>query len=154
MNILKMFMTLAVWVLASGLGVSQTWATFLLPGQAIDWSTAGVGPIPARTVLCAQLTPTATLAKINAALAACPSGEAVSLAAGTYAIAGTLHVPSNVTLRGAGPDKTILNATGSGEAVILMGSGSVPLQPRVISSGGTPGSTQIVIPSTVFLSVV
>jgi hypothetical protein len=153
MKLLKLYMTFSFWVLASSLGISQTWATFLLPGQAIDWSTAGVGTIPARTVLCAQLTPTTTLAKINAALASCPSGETVSLAAGTYTIAGTLHVPSNVTLRGAGPDKTILNATGSGEAVILLGSGSVPLSPHVIGSGGTPGSTQIVLPSTLGVSV-
>jgi hypothetical protein len=153
MKILKIFMTLAILVMASGLGIAQSWATFLLPGQAIDWSTTGVGTIPARTVLCAQLTSSTTLAKMNAALASCPSGETVSLAAGTYTIAGTLHVPSNVTLRGAGPDKTILNATGSGEAVILMGSGSVPLQPRAINSGGATGSTQIVLGSTVGVSV-
>jgi len=145
-------MTAAIWIIASGLGTAQPWAAFLLPGQAIDWSSTGVGTFPTRTVQCAQLTPGASLAAINAALASCPSGQTVNLAAGTYTIPGVLHVPSNVTLRGAGADKTILNATGNGEAVILMGAGSVPLQPRVISSGATAGSTQIVLGTTLGLS--
>jgi hypothetical protein len=153
MKLLKLFALVAVWATASSFGTAQSWASFLLPGQAIDWSTAGVGTIPARTVQCASLTSSATLTTINSALASCKSGETVSLAAGTYTIKGSLHVPSNVTLRGAGADKTILNATGTGEAVVLLGSGSVPLQPLVISSGGTTGSTQIVLASTVGVSV-
>src|ERR1700676_1529085 len=153
MKLLKIFALVAVWAMASSFGTAQSWASFLLPGQAIDWSTAGVGTIPARTVLCASLTSSATLTTINSALASCKSGETVSLAAGTYTIKGSLHVPSNVTLRGAGADKTILNATGTGEAVVLLGSGSVPLQPRVISGGGTTGSTQIALASTVGVGV-
>ena len=153
MKISKKFAAIAILVTASSFGTAQTWATLLLPGQGIDWSTAGVGTIPARATFCAQLTATATLAKINAALASCPSGETVSLAAGTYSISGPLHVPSNVTLRGAGADKTILNATGSGEAVVLLGSGSVALQPRVISGGGTTGSSEVVLASTAGVSV-
>ena len=152
MKSMKILMTAAIWIIASGLGTAQSWAAFLLPGQAIDWSSTGVGTFPTRTVQCAQLTPGASLAAINAALASCPSGQTVNLAAGTYTIPGVLHVPSNVTLRGAGADKTILNATGNGEAVILMGAGSVPLQPRVISSGATAGSTQIVLGTTLGLS--
>ena len=41
-----------------------------------------------------------------------------------------MHIPSNVTLRGAGADKTILNAIGHGGGdVISMGSGQVPYKP-------------------------
>src|SRR6516162_1789623 len=122
---------------------AQSWKPFLAPERGIDWSQAGVGAIPARAVNCATLKPGATLEQINAALASCPAGQAVFLEAGTYAIGGTVRVPSNVTLRGAGADKTILNATGSGEAVIAMGSGGVPFRPRVIKSGAVGGSTQI-----------
>jgi hypothetical protein len=152
MKSIKILMTVAVWIIAGALGTAQTWASFLLPGQAIDWTGTGVGTIPARAVSCAQLTPAASLAKINAALASCPSGEAVTLAPGTYTIPGTLRVPSNVTLRGAGADKTILNATGSGESVILLGAGSVPFAPRVISGGATTGSTQITLGTTLGIS--
>lgn len=144
MNCKKITIVVAMWFLASALAAAQTWASFLLPGQGIDWSTAGVGGIPTRTA-CATLNSGASLSAINAALAACKSGEAVVLNAGTYTISGTVRIPSNVTLRGAGADKTILNATGSGEAPVQLGSGSVPFVPRVISSGATAGSTQITL---------
>ncbi len=128
--------------------IAQPWTPILNYSQAIDWSSSGAGAIPARTVACARLTPVATVAKINAALAACPSGQAVFLGPGTYQINGTLRVPSNVTLRGAGADQTALNATGGGDAVISIGSGSVPFQPHVIKSGAIVGSAQIVLGTT------
>jgi len=123
---------------------AQAWETILRPGQAIDWSQAGVGTIPPRTTQCANLGPSATVKQINAALASCPQGQTVFLAAGTYTVDGTVHVPSNVTLRGAGADKTILNAIGrAGGSVIGMGSGQVAYKPFRILSGATAGSTNI-----------
>jgi len=122
---------------------AQVWKPFLRENQAIDWSGAGAGPIPARLTRCASLTPAATLDRINAALSSCPGGQTVYLQPGTYSITGTIHVPSNVTLRGAGADQTILNATGSGDAVIALGVGGVPYRPRVIRNGAAAGSTQI-----------
>ncbi|HEY3707147.1 MAG TPA: hypothetical protein VGL22_18950 [Terracidiphilus sp.] len=122
---------------------AQTWQPFLSPDRGIDWTTAGVGAIPVRPVTCATLKPESTVEQINAALTACPAGQAVLLNAGTFAISGTIRVPSNVTLRGAGADQTILNATGSGDAVVAMGRGDVPFRPRVIRGGATAGSTQI-----------
>ena len=124
----------------------QPWKPILSPAQAIDWSKTGVGEIPARTTLCASLTPSATLAQVNAALASCPSGQAVYLAAGVYAIPGTILVPSNVTLRGAGADRTILNATGKTRGnVVSLGFGSVPYRPVNITGGATEGSTSILV---------
>jgi hypothetical protein len=82
--------------------------------------------------------------EINAALASCPSGESVALAAGTYSIAGTVQVPSNVTLRGAGANLTILNAVGTnGGDVISLGSGSVDFKPYRVTGGATAGSASI-----------
>ena len=120
----KIFLPLVLLVF-SLYGHAQLWSTILDSSRAIDWSSVGVGGIPARTTNCASLTSSATLAQINSALASCPSGQTVALAAGTYAITGTITIPSNVTLRGAGADKTILNATGKSGYVIGMGSGSV-----------------------------
>jgi hypothetical protein len=123
---------------------AQAWATFLSARQAIDWSDAGVGGIPARKTNCANLTPSATLAQINSALASCASGQTVFLAAGTYSISGTVIVPSDVTLRGAGASRTILNAIGAGGGdVISLGSGSVAVRPFRITNGATAGSTSI-----------
>lgn len=141
----------ALVVLAAGCPVAlgaQPWKPFLNANRAIDWSAAGVGVIPPRTTICARLAAPSSVDKINAALTACPAGQTVLLEAGTYDIAGTIRVPSNVTLRGAGADQTILNATGSGEAVIAMGSGSVPFRPRPITGGSGGGSTRIELHST------
>jgi hypothetical protein len=118
-------------------------------GRTIDWSHAGVGDIPARKTLCASLTPSASLAQINQALASCPGGQSVLLAAGAYSIPGTIAIPSNVTLRGAGAGKTILNAIGTGKgAVIRMGSGSVPFNPLRITGGAATDSASIELTST------
>src|ERR1700679_3149366 len=102
---------------------AQVWSPLLSSNAAIDWSKSGVGGIPARTTNCASLTSSATVAQINSALASCASGQTVSLAAGTYSVTGNINVPSNVTLRGAGANLTILNATGSGGNVVNLGSG-------------------------------
>lgn len=109
----------------------------------VDWSQSGVGRIPPRTQICANLNAPAGVGQINAALAACPSGQTVYLAPGTYAITGTVRIPSNVTLRGAGADRTILNATGTSGDVISMGSGSVAYRPVRITAGATAGSTSL-----------
>jgi Pectate lyase superfamily protein len=131
-------------LLFSPFSQAQLWAPILGPSQAIDWSKPGVGEIPARRTKCAILLPPATLVEINSALASCPSGDAVYLAPGTYSIAGTISVPSNVTLRGAGANLTILNATGTnGGDVVRLGSGSVSYNPVRITSGATAGSTCI-----------
>ena len=103
-----------------------------------------MGSFLRRKTNCANLTSSATLTQINSALASCPGGQTVYLAAGTYSIPGTVNVPSNVTLRGAGASRTVLNAVGSdGGDVISMGSGSVPFNPRRITNGATAGSTSI-----------
>jgi len=90
------------------------WEGILDGTRAIDWSVAGVtGGIPIRETIYASFTSSATAAQIQTALDACPSGQVVSLTAGTYSLSAGLTVPSNVTLRGAGADQTILGFTGS-----------------------------------------
>jgi hypothetical protein len=125
---------------------AQSWSSILSATQAINWSNSGVGGIPARTTNCASLTSSATVSQINSALSSCPSGETVALAAGTYSISGTIQVPSNVTLRGAGANQTILNATGGGGGyVVALGSGGPGYSPVNITAGATNGSTSITL---------
>lgn len=129
---------------------AQAGSPILSAGRAIDWTSAGAGSIPERKTLCATLTASASLAQINAALASCPSGQTVFLSAGTYSITGTVVIPSNVTLRGAGASQTILNAMGTAKGdVIAMGAGSVPFNPRRITSGAAAGSAGIELTSTI-----
>jgi hypothetical protein len=131
-------------------GQAQLWAPILGPSQAIDWTKSGVGGIPARSTNCAVLTSSATVALINSALASCHSGQTVYLSAGTYSISGSISIPSNVTLRGAGADQTILNATGTSGNVINLGTGSPAYSLPTISvtGGATAGSTSIAVSST------
>src|SRR5438105_9860717 len=94
-------------------GHAQLWSGILDPRRAVDWSQAGIpGGIPNRTTICSTLNPGATAAQINSAIASCPSGQVVFLNAGTCNITGIDFAQhSNVTLRGAGPDQTILKFT-------------------------------------------
>ncbi len=80
--------------------------------RRIDWTYTGVpGGIPNRTTICATFSPGATAAAINNAISSCNNGV-ILLKAGTYtsaSLGGTIKLyQSNVTLRGAGADKTIL----------------------------------------------
>jgi hypothetical protein len=77
-----------------------------------NWAMAGlqsVGGIPNRTTVCATVTPTGTdpadVNAIQAAVNACPVGEVVSLAAGTFLIqdGNFVFLNKGVTIRGAGP---------------------------------------------------
>ncbi len=125
---------------------AQPWSSIVDGSRAIDWSNSGVGAIPERHTICARLAPPSSLAQINAALRSCPAGQTVFLASGTYAVPGTIIIPSNVTLRGAGADRTMLNANGVGGGyVVSMGSESVSYTPAHIIAGATAGSTTITV---------
>ena len=118
-------------------GGAFPWSGILSPSRAIDWSNPGIpAGIPGRTTICSTLNPGATAAQITAAIHACPSGQVVFLNAGTYNVSSGIDFSnghsgtgtSNVTLRGAGPDKTFLVFTGAvacenqGSSICLAGS--------------------------------
>ena len=105
------------WMLLSALLVGLTTQleaqTVISATRSIDWTQAGIpGGIPNRKTICATLSPGATYAQINSAIAACNNGV-VFLNPGTYTLAGGIvfNNKSNVTLRGAGPDRTFLKFT-------------------------------------------
>jgi hypothetical protein len=86
-----------------------------------NWQMAGmlsVGGIPNRTTVCATVSPVSGGADdsthINNAIAACPSGQVVLLAPGTFTIAegNFVLVNNSITLRGSGPGTTILTRSG------------------------------------------
>jgi hypothetical protein len=104
---------------------SALWTGVLASSRAINWSGSGVvGGIPNRTNICSTLTSAATTAQINAAIASCSTagGGVVLLGAGTYSNATggfSFAGASNVTVRGAGANQTILAPT---SAAIVVGS--------------------------------
>jgi hypothetical protein len=85
----------------------------------------------------------------------CPSNQVAYLPAGTYLINGSLRIPSNVTLRGAGPSQTILDARGTGGAVIGFGQDANPYtaNSKAITGGTTAGSSSITLASATGISV-
>jgi Domain of unknown function (DUF4082) len=107
----------------------------LLPADrdaSANWRMAGLqslGGIPNRTTVCAALSPRGggadDTANIQNAINSCPTGQVVSLSAGTFTIAAGSYVLINnaITLRGAGAGSTILQhpgpAQGSSPLVIL-----------------------------------
>jgi hypothetical protein len=176
----KFLLILAFILCAVSQGHAQLWSTLLTAPSgsgesvsapqkwAVPWNTAGVvGGIPNRTIICSTTAcatatsagTSATLAQLNAALASCPSGDVVQLAAGTYLISGTITLKSNCTLRGAGTltsSGTIINAHGTSGAVINFGGTgpnfSSPAS-ATITSGATAGSTSIVMSSVSGISI-
>ena len=135
--------------------------------RSIDWSQAGIpGGIQNRTTGCSTLNPGATAPQINKAIAACTNGV-VYLNAGTYTLSSgiTFGGTSNVTLRGAGPDQTILKFTGTDPCgglsanVCIMGAsniwpGNLPsANIRNWTAGYAKGTTKITLDSTTGLTV-
>lgn len=136
----------------------QAWSGILSPSRAIDWSSAGVpGGIPTRTTDCATINAATygngasdATSAINSALSSCPSGQVVSLGAGTFLINGNVQVPANVTLRGAGANQTILHARNTSGAVVTLGNGGVSWAQTnavAITGGTAAGSTSITLSS-------
>ncbi len=108
-----------ILLLISAFASAQPWSGITAPGRATDWANPqrGVrGGIPPRTTVCATLNPGASVSQINTAISACPSDQTVFLSAGTYNLTGmiTFGSKSNVTLRGAGADRTLVLVSGSG----------------------------------------
>ena len=105
-----------------------------------------------RTTICATFSPGATAAAITSAINACNNGV-VLLNAGTYtsaSLGGTIQLyKSNVTLRGAGADQTIL----TGKTIINLGNGGNVSLGTAITNGATKGSTAVTVASTANLSV-
>lgn len=133
-------------LLLTTLSYGANWTGVLPPAEGFDWQNVGIpGGTPPRTTVCTTLTPSATYDQINSALSSCPSGQTVYLSAGTYTITSNINMVSNVTLRGAGAQKTIFNITGGTGYAINFGSSSPSSTGVNITSGANQGSTSIVL---------
>lgn len=159
------FVTLFIF---KGLGVADIpWSGNISQGAAeaavdvipadrlIDWSYCGIpGGIPNRETIHTALQPGVTAAKINAAIAAASgSGKVVYLAAGTYNLSAEIDIvaATDVTIRGAGAGKTIINFKAAGGYSIASRPGSyfhgAISGGTNIASGYSKGSKQITLAS-------
>ena len=115
----RALIALAFVIVFAGLAsaASPPWSGIIDSPRAADWASAGVtGGISTRTAICQTLSPGVTAAQIRTAMINCPAGQVVFLNAGTYNIGGIdldVDTTNNNTLRGAGPNQTILKFTGT-----------------------------------------
>lgn len=94
---------------------AQSASGILASSRMIDWSRVGT-TIPTTRTQCGSTIAaySGTAAAINSAIATCGTSQYVLLGAGTFNLSTgiTFAGKSNVTLRGAGPDQTLLVFTG------------------------------------------
>ncbi len=167
----------------------QLWSGIIAPSRAINWSNAGLPATladgettpnpytpPTRTTICASFTPSSfsgmsssnyvAPSAVNSALASCAAGEVVSLAAGSYYFSSGIDFAghSNVTLRGAGANQTLLYFNGlvdcfSGDAAVCVQSNdhsnyyNGPSNTASWTAGYTQSTTQVTLSSVANLSV-
>ncbi len=159
-------LALAILIVWSAPVEAALWSGIIDPERAADWRNAGVaGGIPNRTAICQTLSPGASAAQINSAIAACPANQVVFLNAGTYNLTAGLifNGKSNVTLRGAGPNQTFLKFSGTVGCVvggtdlcITDGYSLYPLNPggsASWSAGYSQGTTSVTLSNTNGLAV-
>ena len=125
------------------------------------WSTAGA-TITHRTTRCGSVIPAgSSVATVNSAIANCPAGQYVELAAGNFTFGGSINMKNNVTLRGQGPNATLITMTGGGcvygSSVCFGGSfGNYMNNPQNISGwtgGFTKGTSTITLANAGTLQV-
>jgi hypothetical protein len=158
-HVRPLFLTV-ILLFCSNFLYGQAWSGVLGPRRAIDWSHAGA-TIQNRTTICQTLSPGVTAAQINSAIASCPAGQVVYLNAGTYNLSGSIvTTTSNVTLRGAGPDQTLLvfsatssKCSGLGPTTICVWNGDNRALNNLANqaswtAGYAPSTTQITLFST------
>ena len=148
--ILVFFLSVPFWAVAS----DPVPADRLPYGGTWEGIVGVSGGIPNRTTIYTNLTSSATAAQINSAIANCPNNQVVSLAAGTYSVAGDIAIArSGVTLRGA-VDEDGLPATtlrfSSGNNIVLMAnawdfSNTGQFTTVSVSSGATRGSSTVTL---------
>lgn len=94
--------------------VAQPWSGVLAPNRAADWSKAGATTIENRATRCGAIVTSDDVQALNTKIANCPAGSFVEFDARTFNFSGNILISgkSNITLRGAGPDKTIIKFTG------------------------------------------
>lgn len=98
---------------------AQNWSQVLSSARAIDWTKAGAGTIPTNRTQCGATIGAynGSATTINNAIAACGANQYVQLGAGNFTLStGIVIDKDNVSLRGMGPDQTIIFSTADDSA--------------------------------------
>lgn len=140
-----LFPLISIVLLFSIPSYGQAWSNILATSRAINWAGAGLPvsftdkggsntetttnpwTIPTRTQSGSTISPSGVastdLSNINTALSSCTDGHYVLLGSGTFLIQSTIVMyQHSCSLRGSGPQSTILKLSGAG--IIYMGAAS------------------------------
>jgi hypothetical protein len=119
--------------------------------RRITWAPGVPGGIPDRSTVCETVSTDNTGATdaapdIQDAIDGCPSGQVVSLPAGTYRLNSQLQISDGITLRGAGKTSTFLRTHAEWHGIQM---GDFPSAPVDTNVSGSPakGATQITVAS-------
>lgn len=165
-------LSIALFISLCSIATAQQWSGLLSSKRAVDWSNSGAGTIPSRSNICqtlgaagqsASYSQSVSAAQIVSALQSCAgSNGVVYLNPGTYTLTSTLFgagvaTPSNVTLRGAGANQTILkwtatsnNCTGLGPTAFCLtngDAGTIQYSSNAVNwtGGYSQGSTSLTV---------
>jgi hypothetical protein len=146
---------------AGATGSADTGATSIIPAERMtSWVpgvTVGVqGGIPNRTSICATIDAamygngsTDVSSALGSAIDSCGAGQVVYIPAGTYSMNSGLYraYASNITIRGAGPGRTILLNNAGSTDVLHFGTSDWPRPAGGVSitSGATQGSSSLTV---------
>lgn len=129
---------------------AQNWSGVISPSRAADWSSAGVvGGIPSGTwsncvtTACNTLNGgTVTSASISAAISSAPANTVVRIPAGSFSVTSGISFggKSNVVLRGAGADQTLLTVTGTSSPCITPSGAAVSMCGTSTANVGQAGT--------------
>jgi len=176
-------LVVALWLFLASPGSTfgQAWSGIIASSRAINWTGAGLPATfpdgetttnpwtpPTRTQCGSTLTPSGgnDVTQIVSALSACTAGHYVLLGTGTFSIATALYISpgylngaNNVSLRGSGPQSTILKigssgsinigaGSGGGSCTLTSGSNYAQGSTSLTCSGGTPPTNEPVALNT------
>lgn len=155
-NVLCRSLPVALFLIAVAGWAAITEAAYRLPDdRAVAWQgNVGVeGGIPARSAVrnCAVSDGAKGdgAADDTAAIKDCitntDAGSTAYLPPGIYRITDTISLNKGITLRGAGPDKTIIRAESDITYAIAVGAGGSPAKGIDLVSGYTKGSTRLTL---------
>lgn len=160
---LRLIQTLLLLIIFSSLSFGE-----LIPNdRRIEWkNNVGVpNGIPTRTQIYATVDSSLYGAEqadvsgiINQMITLCPPNQVIFIPQGRYKISSTINIQfkSNITIRGAGPDKTILvsNLPANSRGISIGGNGyNTKLLTADIISGNTKGSKEITLSNVTGLQV-
>ena len=121
----------------------------IIPSERrVTWEgNVGVpGGVPLRTTCFRTRSSNTPSSVINSDLAETPAGQSVCIEAGIGKWTSMIKIPSNVTLRGAGPSKTIITSTINYPSYVSMSGGwSNPIKCIDLSADGIKGSSSITV---------